>query len=271
MPLKTAIVTGSTRGIGRALAQAMLARGINVAICSPDRSDAQRVAAMLVPGPNGARAIGVACDVTSSAALDALWDETAGVFGGVDIFVNNAGLALTGPTLATLPEADLRRMLDNNVMGTMLGCQTALRGFAETGNHGAIYNMLGAGADGQPVPHMIGYATSKAAVTFLTRSLAAEVTGSGVIVGALSPGLVMTEGFLREHARTAQASLAGREAVVNLIGDHPETIGRWAARIVDTNRDNGRVFTWLTKARIRRRRLGPPRDILSRYRDRLAS
>src|SRR3546814_7937602 len=65
----------------------------------------------------------------------------------------------------------------------------------------AIYNVFGAGSDGRPIDHMIGYSTSKRAVQFLTQPLVGEVRGLPVLVGAISPGLVMTDGFLREHAR----------------------------------------------------------------------
>lgn len=266
--MKTAIVTGSTRGIGRAIAEALIARGINVVLSAQDGSEAAAVAATL--GKGEARAIGVACDVRSETALVGLWDAAVAAFGGVDIWINNAGLALSGPSGLTLPPDDMRLMLDINVMGTLLGCQVAMRGMIAAGRGGAIYNVLGAGTDGRVVPRMIGYATSKAATTFFTRSLAAETEGSGILVAGLSPGLVITEGFLREHAKSPRETRAGREVVVNLIGDHPEVIGRWAARIADTNARNGRIFTWLTADKIRRRRLGKPRDILGRYRDRIA-
>lgn len=262
--MKTAVVTGSTKGIGRALAEALLARGINVAISAPDAAEAERCAASL--STSSAQAIGFGCDVTSREQLDGLWQAAAAAFGKIDIWVNNAGLALTGEAVSTLDETDFRRMLDTNLVGTLLGCQVAIAGMQTPG--GAIYNMLGAGADGMPVPRMAGYATSKAAVTFLTRSLTAELQGTRIMVGALSPGLVITEGFLREHARTALIDRPAREKVVNIIGDHPATTGEWAARIIDTNIRNGKVFTWLTKAKILKRAAQqPPRDILSAYRD----
>lgn len=264
--MKTAIVTGSTKGIGRALAEALLARGINVAISSPDAAEARSCAAAM--STSRTRVLGFGCDVTSREQVEELWQAVSGLFVAIDIWVNNAGLALTGESVSTLAEANFRRMLDINLVGTLFGCQVAIAGMKERG--GAIYNMLGAGADGMPVPRMAGYATSKAAVMFLTRSLAAEVRGGPILVGALSPGLVITEGFLREHAHTAAADRPAREKVVNIIGDHPATTGAWAARIIDTNVRNGRVFTWLTKAKIRQRAAEhPPRDILSSYRDRL--
>lgn len=263
--MKTAIITGSTKGIGRALAEALMARGIAVAISAPDHAEAEATAASLSTGK--ARAIGIGCDVTSRDQLDRLWEKAARAFGGVDIWVNNAGLALTGSTVATLAEVDFRRMLDINLVGALLGCQVAMAGMGARG--GAIYSMLGAGADGIPVPRMAGYATSKAALTFLVRSLAAELKETPILVGALSPGLVVTEGFLREHAKTAPEDRAAREAVVNVIGDHPATTGAWAARIIDNNTRSGRVFTWLTQAKIRDRAAQTPkRDILSAYRSR---
>ncbi len=266
MPVKTAVVTGSTKGIGRALAEALLARGINVAISAPDTVEAQSCAAAMPA--TGARAVGFGCDVTSREQVEDLWRAAHHAFGAIDVWINNAGLALTGQSVSTIAATDFTRMLDINLVGTLLGCQVAVAGMTTRG--GAIYNMLGAGADGVPVPGMAGYATSKAAVTFLTRSLAAELAGSPILVAALSPGLVITEGFLREHARTPRDARPAREKVVNIIGDHPATTGRWAARIIDTNDRRGRVFTWLTKTKIRRRAaMQPPRDILSPYRDQL--
>lgn len=260
--VKTAFVTGSSRGIGRALAQALLDRGIQVYVSSSDGDDAREAAAQLDQGR--ARAWGGPCDVTSASAVRAAWDEACRRLGPVDIWINNAGLALGGG-LVDMPETDVRRMVDINVMGVVHGCQTALRCWREEGRGGVLYNMLGAGADGTLMPYMNGYATTKSAVTYLTRSLAEEVKDSSVIVGAISPGLVITEGFLREHAKLSVEAARQRRDWVNLIADHPETTARWAARIIDENTQNGRVFTWLTPRKIRDRRKGRPRDILSRY------
>lgn len=261
-PRRTALITGSSRGIGRALAQALLDRGIDVYVSSSDGEDARRTAKALEQ--DRARAEGGPCDVTSADAVRGAWDDACARLGGIDIWINNAGLALGGG-LVDMPEADVARMLDINVMGVVHGCQTAIRGWREAGKPGTLYTMLGAGADGAPMPFMNGYASTKAAVTYLTRSLAEEMKDSAVLVGAISPGLVITEGFLREHARLDTAAAQGRRDWVNLIADHPETIGRWAARIIDTNTRHGQTFTWLTPRKIRDRRMGRPRDVLSRY------
>jgi NAD(P)-dependent dehydrogenase (short-subunit alcohol dehydrogenase family) len=258
---RNAVVTGSTRGIGRGLAEALVARGYRVAIASPTASDAREAAAEIGNG-----AVGFDCDVRDAAQVQALFDGAVAAFGSVDLWVNNAGLALTGAELADLPSADFRQMLEINVLGTMHGCQVALTGMRARG-HGAIYNVFGAGSDGQPVPHMIGYATTKRAVQFLTESLAAEMRGGPVLLGAISPGLVISEGFLREHGRTpAGPEREARERWVNVIGDHVETVAGWAADIFDTNNDHGAVFAWLSPDKIAaRQRDEPDRDVLSRY------
>lgn len=263
---KTIVITGGSHGLGRGVAEAFLSHGWNVFITSPTaRSVDAAVAALQAQARGGAGAAGLARDV----ALDAqpVWDAAVAVFGAVDVWFNSAGLALTGRRLEDLAPADFKRMLDTNVLGVMQGCRTAFAGMKERG--GAIYNMYGAGSDGVPVPGMIGYATTKRAVQFFTESFALETAGTKVIVGGLSPGLVMTEGFRGEHAKTPKDQLAAREAVVNFIGDHVETSADWIYRCITGNTTNGKAFTWLTKRRLNARRKAmqsAPRDILSRYR-----
>jgi NAD(P)-dependent dehydrogenase (short-subunit alcohol dehydrogenase family) len=262
---KTAVVTGSSLGFGAAIAQALLERGINVVVCSPSLASCRTAIRGFTAGSNAARAFPISCDIRSRRSLNRLRRIAEDEFGAIDLWVNNAGLALTGSDLADLPEEDWRQMLELNLTGTLLACQVAIAAVKDRG--GAIYNVLGAGADGLPVPRMGGYASTKAGLTFLTRSLAQELSGTHTTVSGLSPGLIVTHGFLREHAKLPEAKREERKKVVNLIADHPHTVGRWAAKIIDTNRSNGRVFNWLTPAKIeRRRQLKRPRDILSHYR-----
>jgi NAD(P)-dependent dehydrogenase (short-subunit alcohol dehydrogenase family) len=257
---KVAVVTGSTKGLGRGLAEGLLARGYRVAITSPNGADSAAVAQDLGEG-----AVGFGCDVAEIAQVRALWSDAVDCFGGVDLWINNAGLALTGAALTELPSDDFRRMLDINVLGTMHGCQVAVNGMRTAG--GAVYNVFGAGSDGRPIDHMIGYSTTKRAVQFLTQSLVEEVRALPVLVGAISPGLVMTDGFLREHARLPHGpERAARERWVNVIGDHVETLADWACDIFETNREHGAVFEWLSAEKIAARQKDEPqRDILSRY------
>jgi NAD(P)-dependent dehydrogenase (short-subunit alcohol dehydrogenase family) len=248
----TVVVTGSSQGLGRGLAAAFLERGHNVVVSSLDpAADTTAAAELARRGPG--RVIAQSCDVAEHEQVRRLWDVAVAHFGAVDIWINNAGLARGYlPIAAQTPEV-MNAMLRTNILGTINGCQVAHAGMRARG-YGAIYTLSGAGADGSYVPGMLGYATTKIAVEYFTRWFAREVEGQGVIVGSLSPGLVITEGFLREHAAVPPAARRRREAYVNAIGDHVETVADWFVARMLENRRNGARFVWLTPRRIRLRR-----------------
>lgn len=263
---QVAVVTGGSAGIGFALAAELVRRGLAVAIASTDATAVQAAVARLERGrePGSGRISGFVCDVRDRAAVEKLAMDAQSALGPIDLWVNNAGFAETGASLTDVSPESFAMMLDIHCMGGLHGCQVAYRLMQQRG--GAIYNMLGAGADGQPVPRMGAYATTKAALEFFTRSLALDTVESPVLVAGLSPGLVITEGFMREHAKIAPQDRAMRDKMVNIIGDHPETTAQWASDIMLSNRQHGAIFTWLTPDKIEARKgEHPPRDILSRY------
>lgn len=256
-----AIVTGASRGFGFALAAALGGLGWTVFIAAPDQSEADVASRRLAAQVPLGRFVALACDVRDAAQVDRLADLAA-TDGAIDLWINNAGLALTGQTLKQLAPADFARMIDVNLRGVFHGCRSAARIMA--GRGGLIVNIHGAGSDGKPVPGMIGYATTKRAVQFFTKALAAELAGTPLSVIGISPGLVLTEGFYREHAKTAPEALAAREAVVNILADDPVTVAEWAVKMMLGSPRNGREYRWLTPAKIKRRAaLRPPRDVLS--------
>lgn len=260
--MKTVVITGGAKGIGRGLAEALLAAGCRVAITGRDRADLDRAVSALDPE----RFLALRADASNAADVQQVWDQVEAAWGAPDIWINNAGYALTNTTLARQQPDDLEAMVRTNVLGAMLGCRVAVRGVEASGKAGAIYNILGAGGDGAYVPGMIGYGTTKAGVGYLTQGLAKELAATPIIVCGIMPGLVITEGWLREHAKAPEAARPARIAFANLIGEHVETSAAWIARIVLSNTQSGRVFRSLTPAKIRRRKAAKrPRDLLSRY------
>jgi NAD(P)-dependent dehydrogenase (short-subunit alcohol dehydrogenase family) len=262
---RVVVITGAGQGIGHGLAEAFHARGCRVAVLDREQAKAQAAAASLSQA-GGADVMAVGCDVTDEGQVTAAWEAVCAQFGRVDLWVNNAGRALGWTPILAMDSADFRRMLEVNLLGLFHAARTAFKGMIAQGG-GAIYNITGAGAAGEYTAGMTGYATTKRAVQFFTESLAIEARDTPVIIGAVSPGLVLTEGFFREHAKTPPDEAAAREAVVNLIGDHVETFASWAAEQMLANKESGRTFPWLTADKIEaRRRDEPGRDVLSRYR-----
>lgn len=186
---KVAVITGSTRGLGLAIAQAYTREGAAVVVSS--RSDAAAKEAALQLRQAGAQASGQACDVGDLAQVQALAQHTRDTFGHFDIWVNNAAMAgIYGPT-AHIAVYDVVRVLQTNILGVYYGSWVALQYFIPRGK-GKLINIQGAG-DRRPRPFQAAYTSSKAWVRSFTQSLAQECADSGVGIHALNPGLMHTD------------------------------------------------------------------------------
>ncbi|ADM72542.1 3-oxoacyl-[acyl-carrier-protein] reductase FabG [Paenibacillus polymyxa E681] len=186
---KTAIVTGSSRGIGRAIAEQLADLGANVVInyaSSPDK--AQEVVEGIIQ--KGSKAIALHADLGKMSDIEALFTNTIAKFGKVDILVNNAGLMITKP-LAEVTESDFDKQFALNVKGTFFACQQAMK-YME--NCGRIVN-LSTSVIGQMFPAYSVYAGTKGAVEQFTRQLAKEFGSKQITINAVAPGPVNTELF----------------------------------------------------------------------------
>ena len=167
---KTAVITGSTRGLGLAIAQAYAAEGANVVISSRSISAVQQTVDLLKD--NGLRAAGLATDVAELSQVQSLAKFAVQTFGQVDIWVNNAGIAGPyGPTDALDPRV-FAGIVQTNIMGTYHGSTTALRLFKQQGS-GKLINLLGMGYN-KPAPWQNGYGSSKVWIRNFTKALAEE-------------------------------------------------------------------------------------------------
>lgn len=181
---KRAIVTGSTRGIGRTIAAAMLGAGARVTVSSEDSAETAAAASAM-------GTLGMPCDVTDRAALQALIDTTVAAFGGLDILVCNAGITGTpGPT-ATLTGADFDRVMAVNLRSVVELCGLALPHIAAGGGGSVILLSSIAGLRGNAAIN--AYALAKAGVAQLARNLAVEWGPRNIRVNAISPGLIATD------------------------------------------------------------------------------
>jgi 3-oxoacyl-[acyl-carrier protein] reductase len=182
---KVAFVTGSTRGIGLAIARALHAAGAKVAIAGRDAERAKVVATEL-----GQRAAGVGCDVAVAEQVEAALAAAEAALGPVDVLVNNAGLTRDN-LLLRLTEADWDVVLDANLKGAFHTTRAAIKGMMKR-RSGRIINVTSvvglSGNKGQA-----NYAASKAGLVGFTKSVAKEYAGRGILANCIAPGYIETD------------------------------------------------------------------------------
>ncbi|MDZ4311375.1 MAG: L-iditol 2-dehydrogenase [Cypionkella sp.] len=180
---KTALITGSARGIGLEFARAYIAEGATVALADINAEAVAKAAAALGP-----KAIGVQMDVTSQASIDAGFAAAIAQMGALDILVNNAALFTAAP-IAEISRVDFDRLFAVNVSGTLFCMQAAAKHMIARGKGGKIINMASqAGRRGEGLVAV--YCATKAAVISLTQSAGLGLIEHNINVNAIAPGVV---------------------------------------------------------------------------------
>jgi NAD(P)-dependent dehydrogenase (short-subunit alcohol dehydrogenase family) len=186
---KTAVITGSTRGFGLAMARAYVRAGARVVVAS--RSKASVDQAVEILRDQGGDASGIACDVGERQQMEALANFAVQTYGHFDVWVNNAGISAPyGPTVHIEPEAFIT-VLKTNIFGVYYGSIYAMRHFLPR-RAGKLINILGRGDNGA-VPMQNAYSSSKTWVRAFTLALAKEYKESSVGIFAYNPGLMQTD------------------------------------------------------------------------------
>jgi NAD(P)-dependent dehydrogenase (short-subunit alcohol dehydrogenase family) len=187
---KVVVVTGSTRGIGRAVAEACARSGARVVVSS--RSESAVRACVGDFKRAGLDASGFTADVSSDADVKELFEKSLALFGKIDVWVNNAGISGGYRSVQSMSPEEIRQVIDTNLLGTFYSCRLVIPYFISAGG-GVIVNLSGRGGRLKPSPWQSAYAASKAGVTSLTRSLAAENRGKPISINCLFPGMVETD------------------------------------------------------------------------------
>lgn len=199
---RTALVTGASGGLGEHFARTLAGAGARVVLAARRVERLEQLARDI--DSTGDRAFAVALDVTDSANVATAFDTAEGEIGGVDILVNNSGVAV-GQAAVDIPEADWDKVLDTNLKGAWLMAQAFARRAIEREAGGSIINI--ASVLGRRVAKGVApYSASKAGLEHLTRALALEWARHGIRVNAIAPGYFeteMNEGFLQSDAGQA--------------------------------------------------------------------
>jgi NAD(P)-dependent dehydrogenase (short-subunit alcohol dehydrogenase family) len=184
---RTAIVTGSRRGIGKAIAMALAAEGASVVVTDISQEDCQKVVDEI--NAAGGRALAIKCDISIKDEVQALAAAAIKEFGKIDILVNNAMYSYIGPYWR-MPEEEWDRTLDVNLKGTFLCSQAVTRNMIKN-NWGRIINIASVssgGSGGGSAPLMAAYTASKGGIKALSQAMAVELANFGINVNAICPG-----------------------------------------------------------------------------------
>jgi NAD(P)-dependent dehydrogenase (short-subunit alcohol dehydrogenase family) len=254
--LRTIVITGSTRGIGYGLADAFLARGCSVTISGRSQASVDEASGKLAAQHGAERVFGHACDVTDLEEIQGLWDAAKDHWGKIDIWINNAGIAQAQTKLWEQAPEEMAAVVETNVTGTMYGAKVALTGMLAQGS-GSLYNMEGLGSDGRRVEGLTVYGTTKYGIRYLTEALVEETKDTAVIVGALSPGMVLTD-LLTKQYEDRPEDWEEAKRIFNILADRVETVTPWLAEQVLANTKHGARFRWLSRGKMMGRFLTAP-------------
>ncbi|QDZ24245.1 short-chain dehydrogenase/reductase [Chloropicon primus] len=212
------VITGGTKGIGKALAREFLSSGDRVFLASRD-SEAVELARKDLAAQTGRgldSILGASCDVSDYEDVVNLGDEAQRGMGRIDIWINNAGASGSFKSFLDSDAESIRRVVHTNLLGTMHGTKVAMSLFRKQGQGGHVFNMDGAGYDGNATPNYAAYGATKAAITQMNRSLRKEASAR-VGVHTLSPGMVLTDLLL-------EGSTAENRKAFNILCEMPETV-----------------------------------------------
>ncbi len=262
--MKIVVITGSTRGIGYGLAEALLSHGCAVVISGRTDEAVAEAVQNLVKDYAADRIMGQACDVTDFSQVLALWDKTQAHFGKIDIWINNAGLGHPPTELWDMSPSNVQAIVGTNFIGALYGSMVAVRGMKEQG-YGALYNMEGRGSNGARTRGLALYGSTKYGLRYLTNSLIEETKGLPIQIGALSPGMVVTDLLVGQFEGRPEA-WARAKRIFNILAEQVETVTPWLAGKILANQKTGVRFAWLTRSKLVWRFLSAPfikRDLFS--------
>ncbi len=248
---KTVVITGSSRGLGFEMAKVFRKNNFNVVINGVNENRLTEAAATLEQVDGAGKVCAYAGSVERTADLQGLMDHALANFGTVDIWINNAGVNQPDRPTWELTEAEIDAVLNIDLRGTVMGCSVAMRTMSKQ-HHGAIYNVEGHGSNDAHIMGLNMYGTGKRAVTYFTEGLTqeAEELNTGVLVGKLSPGIMITD-FIsnalggKEHIDLPEKT----KKVYNILGDRPDVVAEFLVDGMIKKTKNNAKIEWLTRGK----------------------
>ncbi len=249
---KVAVITGSTRGIGIAIAREFVREGARVVITSSRR---ENVEAAVRGFPEGS-VFGHPCDASSCEELEGLVNASVARFGAIDCFVNNAGISDPFENVGDSSPEAWGRVIDTNLKGTYYGSRAAVRYFLASGRKGKIINLAGSGTDPKSnTPYISAYGSTKAAIARFTYAMAEEYRKTDISVMLLHPGLVRTSIVTpADPTPEFMRQLGTFNTIQDIFAQSPERAARYAVKMASAWSD-GKTGLYLSALSGKRKKL----------------
>lgn len=250
------VITGSTKGIGFALAQAFLQRGYAVMISGRSETQLNLALSNLHTQFPHAAIYACRCDVSNIENVQHLWFEAIRQLGQVDIWINNAGTSTAALAVHQMSADEIQATVQTNILGSMFGAQVAVQGMLKQG-HGQIFNMEGWGSRGEWSSGMSIYGATKRSVSYFSRALAKEHKHSPIQIGTLSPGMVATDLLMSSWQQGEAKNWQKMKRLFLFIIDPPEIVCDYLATQILANTQSNRRIVWMTPWRLLKRFFQP--------------
>lgn len=243
--MKNVVITGSTRGIGLAMAREFLQSGCQVTLSG--RGEALPESLLTQLAVYGEHYHYVPCNVQDMGAVELLWSKAAAKWGKIDIWINNAGQNSPHEFSYKTDTACINAVIDTNIKGMIFGSQVAARQMLLQGS-GQIWNMEGLGSNDMIQVKTILYGTTKHALTYFTKGLARELQGTGVCAGRLSPGMMLTDFITKSPDGNESPVIRDKkfQFIFNTLADRPEIVAAFFVPQMISNTRNNAQLVWLT-------------------------
>ena len=247
--MKTAVITGSTRGLGFEMAKLFRQNNWSVVIngVNPDRLEKALEDLRTLPGIG--KVEGFAGSVADTGDLQKLLDFAVAEFGTLDIWINNAGVNQPMKAIWELSEEEIDAVLNIDLRGAIMGSRLAALQMEKQPEGGYIYNIEGYGSNDAMMLGLNIYGTSKRAVTHFTQAFAKELEerGSKVKIGRLSPGIMITDFTVKALGGQQSINLPEKtKKVYNILGDYPDVVADFLVKGMFANTKNNAKIEWLT-------------------------
>jgi chlorophyll(ide) b reductase len=237
------VVTGSTKGIGRALAWKFLELGDDVVLTSRNQSNLDAALPDFEKQFSG-HVFGITCDVQDPISVDKLVKFALEKMSTIDLWVNNAGTAgSVRSNLIDMDPKEITRIINTNIVGTLLCCRAIIPIMLKQG-YGHIFNMEGMGSDGRTYAGSLCYATSKRAIPMIQKTLLLELKGTPIGIHDISPGMVLTDLLLKGGQNPP-----GYAKILNILAEKPATVADYLVPRMRGVKGTGKSINFLTSGK----------------------